>query len=152
MRTPMTTEALLNDGTIIGARVELRYACLLLADTASPLPLLARFFLLQSVARRNSYGMTKVCLLSSLASVQNYSMLKDRFYPCSPFLSLSLSFSLYLSLFICLSMSLLLFLSVFLSSLGTTLAKQVLLSLPLGVNYLDKDLFRRNTSQERRNT
>lgn len=30
-----TTEAPLNDGTIIGARVELRYACLLLADGRS---------------------------------------------------------------------------------------------------------------------
>jgi len=65
---------------------------------------------------------------------------------------LPFSLCLFLSLSFSISLSLLLFLSVFLSSLGTTLAKQVLLSLPLGVNYLDKDLFRRNTLQERRNT
>lgn len=55
--------------------------------------------------------------------------------------SLSVSFSLRLYLFFRLGMPPSLSLSVFLSSLGTTLAKQVLLSLPLGVDYLDKDLF-----------
>lgn len=96
-----TTEAPLNDGTIIGARVELRYACLLLADGRS-LAFAAShgFFLLQSVARRDSCGMTKVCPLS-LAPFQDYSPLRDRFYPCSPFLPVSLYSSISISL--CLS-------------------------------------------------
>jgi len=57
------------------------------------------------------------------------------------FLSLFLSLSLCLYLSFCLRLYFYLPPSVFLSSLGTTLAKQVPLSLPLGVDYLDKDLF-----------
>lgn len=47
-----TTEAPLNDGTIIGARVELRYACLLLADGRSLAFAATRALLPTSVRRK----------------------------------------------------------------------------------------------------
>jgi hypothetical protein len=97
--------------------VELRYACLLLADGRSLAFTALRTLLPTSVRRerRDSCGMTNVCPFSSLAPFQNYSPQREiDFTYDSPFLSASLS----------------------LWSLGTTLAKQVLLSLPLGMDCL----------------